>query len=102
MRRVDEMVANARRAYERLTLVPLPPEGALTLVDSVEDAVRDADLVQESAPERLELKQQLLAAASRAAGPQTIFCSSTSGLRPSLLQSQMEHPERLVVGHPFN
>jgi len=102
MRRVDEMLANARRAYERLTLVPLPPEGAITLVGSVDEAVGEVDLVQESAPERLELKQQLLAAASRAAGPRTVFCSSTSGLRPSLLQSEMEHPERLVVGHPFN
>jgi carnitine 3-dehydrogenase len=101
-RRIDEMLANARRAYARLTLVALPSEGSLTYVGSPEEAAEGVDLVQESAPERVELKQRLLAAASRAAGPSAVFCSSTSGLRPSLLQAQMEHPERLLVGHPFN
>jgi carnitine 3-dehydrogenase len=100
--RVKEMIGNARRAYSKLTLAALPPEGTLTLVDSPAAAARDADLVQESAPERVELKQRLLAAASRAARPDVLFCSSTSGLRPSLLQKEMEHPERLLVGHPFN
>jgi carnitine 3-dehydrogenase len=101
-RRVEEMIANARRAYRRLTLVPLPPEGTVEYVESLEGAVRDVDFVQESAPERVELKRQLLARASRAADPGTIFCSSTSGFRPSLLQAEMEHPERFLVGHPFN
>lgn len=100
--RVQDRLANARRAYQRLTLVPLPAEGTLTLVDSVADAVHGVDLVQESAPEQLELKQQLLAAASLAAAPNTLICSSTSGLRPSLLQAEMVHPERLLVAHPFN
>lgn len=100
--RLHEMLENARRAYRRLTLTPLPAEGGLELVDSVEDAVGDVLFVQESTPERLELKQELLAAASRLALPETVFCSSTSGLRPSLLQSGMTRPERLVVGHPFN
>jgi carnitine 3-dehydrogenase len=101
-RRVEEMVANARRAYARLTLSPLPAEGTLSYVDSLEEAVTDVALVQESAPERIEIKRQLLGAASRAADPGTLFCSSTSGLRPSLLGLEMEAPERLVVAHPFN
>src|SRR5579859_3270520 len=100
--RIDEMLGNARHAYRRLTLAPLPPEGALTYASSVAEAVDGADLIQESAPERLELKQRLLADASRAARPDAIVCSSTSGLLPSLLQSQMVRPERLIVGHPFN
>ncbi|MDH2356906.1 3-hydroxyacyl-CoA dehydrogenase NAD-binding domain-containing protein [Bradyrhizobium sp. SSUT112] len=99
--RVQKMLANARRACRRLTLVPLPAEGALRVVDSVADAVRDVELVHESAPERLELKQQLLAQACRAAAPETLICSSTSMLRPSLLQAQMPRPERLLVAHPF-
>ena len=101
-RTVAEVVANARRAYGRLTLAPLPVEGRLELVDSVEAAVAGADLVQESAPERLELKQELLAAADREAPPDALLCSSTSGLRPSDLQRDLARPERLVVGHPFN
>jgi carnitine 3-dehydrogenase len=96
------MLANARRAYARLTMIPLPPEGALSFVDSPEEAAAGVQLVQESAPERVELKQRLLAAASSAAGPEVLFSSSTSGLRPSLLQTEMQHPERLAVGHPFN
>jgi carnitine 3-dehydrogenase len=101
-RKVEGVLANARRAYGKLTVLPLPPEGALSFVESVEEAVTGVELVQESAPERVELKQRLLAAASAAAGPQVVICSSTSGLRPSVLAEQMEHPERFVVGHPFN
>jgi len=100
--RLEEMLGNARRAYARLTMVALPAEGALTYARTPEEAVEDVSFVQESAPERLELKQELLAAASAAAAPDAVFCSSTSGLRPSLLQARMRHPERLVVGHPFN
>jgi carnitine 3-dehydrogenase len=101
-RRVEEMVANARRALDKLTLAPRPREGQLSVAATPEAAVEDADFVQESAPERVELKRELLAAASRAARPDVVFASSTSGLRPTLLQDAMEHPERLTVGHPFN
>jgi carnitine 3-dehydrogenase / betainyl-CoA thioesterase len=97
-----EVLASARRAYDRLTLAPLPAEGTLTVCTSLEDAVDDVDLVQESAPEQLELKRSLLAAADRATASRAVICSSTSGLRPTELQVGMEHPERLVVGHPFN
>jgi carnitine 3-dehydrogenase len=97
-----DVLANARRAYERLTLAPLPPEGAVELVGSIDEAVDGAALVQESAPERLDLKQELLAAADRAMPADALLCSSTSGLRPSDLQRGLERPERLVVGHPFN
>jgi len=99
---VREMLANARRAWRQLTLAPLPDEGAITLHDSPEEAVRDAAFVQESAPEREALKRELLAAASRAAPADAIFASSTSGLRPTALQADMAGPERLTVGHPFN
>jgi carnitine 3-dehydrogenase / betainyl-CoA thioesterase len=101
-RAVGEVLDNARRAMRRLTLAPLPPEGRLTLVGSPEEAVAGAAFVQESAPEREPLKRELLAAASRAAPADVVFASSTSGLLPSRLQADMEHPERLTVGHPFN
>ena len=86
----------------RLTLAPLPAEGALTRAATVEEAVEGADFVQESAPEREELKRALLAAASRAAGPDVVIASSTSGLLPSRLQADMAQPERLASGIPFN
>src|SRR5438445_11639332 len=101
-RKVAEVLANARRSYERLTLAPLPREGTLAFAASPEEAAEGADLIQESAPERVELKQRLLAAAERAAPADALVCSSTSGLRPSLLQAELEHPGRFAVGHPFN
>src|SRR5215207_6646188 len=101
-RKVDAKLRNARRAYRKLTLAPLPAEGGLTLARSAEEAVEGVDFVQESAPEREDVKRALLAAACRAAGPEVVFASSTSGLLPSRLQAHMMHPERLSVGHPFN
>ena len=68
----------------------------------VEDCVRDADFVQEQAPEREELKQDLLARIDAVLPPDRVISSSTSGFTPSSLQSRMAHPERLVIGHPFN
>src|SRR5690348_17317464 len=101
-RNVADMLDNARRAWRNLSLMPPPAEGRLTIVPSAEEAVRGSDFVQESAPEREDLKRALLAAAGRAASPATVFASSTSGLLPSRLQLDMVHPEQLVVGHPFN
>ena len=100
--RAAAVAANARAAYEQLTLAPLPPEGELLIVGSVEEAVAGARLIQESAPERVEVKRALLAAADRAAPPEALVCSSTSGLRPTELQAEMERPERFCVAHPFN
>jgi carnitine 3-dehydrogenase len=101
-RKADEILDNARRAYRKLTLAPLPAEGTLTLAATPEEAVEGVDFVQESVPEREELKRGLLAQASRAADSGVVFASSTSGLLPSRLQTDVQHPERLVVGHPFN
>jgi len=101
-RKVAAVVENARRAWRSLTLAPLPAEGTLTIAGSLEEAVAGACFVQESAPEREQLKQELLARAEVAAPPDAVFASSTSGLRPSRLQAEMARPERLVVGHPFN
>ncbi len=91
-----------RRAWERLTMAPLPPEGTLTIARSVGDAVRGVELVQESAPEREELKRELLEQASREAPAEAIIASSTSGLLPSRLCAEIHGPERFLVAHPFN
>ncbi len=74
----------------------------LRCADSLGAACRAADFIQESAPERLELKQSLHEQIDARAPPEAIVASSTSGLLPSDLQSRCRHPERLVVGHPFN
>lgn len=101
-RKVGEVIAHARRSYAKLTMAPLPQEGSLRFVVTPEEAVVGVDFVQESAPERLDLKQSILGRASAAADPSVVFGSSTSGLLPTQIQLGMHHPERLVVGHPFN
>jgi carnitine 3-dehydrogenase len=101
-RKVGEVMSNARRALTKLVMPALPPEGGLTFVATPEEAATDVDFVQESAPERLELKQSLLQRASAVAPAHVVFGSSTSGLLPTQMQQGMTHPERLVVGHPFN
>jgi carnitine 3-dehydrogenase / betainyl-CoA thioesterase len=100
--KVTGLIDNAERAYDQLLGVNRPPKGELTLVADIETAVRDADFIQESAPENLALKQTILAEIDRHAPAQTLICSSTSGLRPSELQTGLMHPERFLVGHPFN
>jgi carnitine 3-dehydrogenase len=101
-RKVSEVLANAERAYRKLTMAPLGRHGNLTFTRDLEASVAEVDFVQESAPEREELKIPLLARVDRTCRPEVIIASSTSGLLPSRLQSEMAHPERFTVGHPFN
>jgi carnitine 3-dehydrogenase len=101
-RKVDDMIAIARPAYTKLVRVPLPSEGVITIVGSIEEMAKDVFFIQESAPERLDLKRQLLQEIDKYADPSVVIGTSTSGLLPSDLQDGMTHPERLVVGHPFN
>ncbi len=101
-RKTAAVLANARRALTRLFGEALPAEGAVTFAASIADAVRDADFVQESLPEREDLKMRLLAEMDAAMPAHAVIGSSTSGLLPSRLQAAMARPDRLVVGHPFN
>ncbi|MGH8319040.1 MAG: 3-hydroxyacyl-CoA dehydrogenase NAD-binding domain-containing protein [Steroidobacteraceae bacterium] len=95
-------VENARGTLSRLTLAPLPPEGRLTFTTDLEAMARGVDFIQENIPEQLELKQRVLAQASRVAPADVVIASSTSGLLPSDLQQAMTAPERFLVAHPFN
>ena len=64
--------------------------------------MREADFIQENAPEREELKRDLLRDIDAHAPPAALIASSTSGLLPSRLQAGMKRPGRFLVGHPFN
>jgi carnitine 3-dehydrogenase len=101
-RKLDAVIGNARRAYRRLMPDVHIAEGRLTIAATVADAVSGADFVQESLPEREDLKRRILAEVDAATRPDVVIASSTSGLLPSRLQADMARPERLVVGHPFN
>lgn len=95
-------IANAWPALEKQGLAPGASQDRLQFVATIEECVRDADFIQESAPERLELKLDLHVKISAAAKPDAIIGSSTSGLLPSEFYESSTHPERCVVGHPFN
>src|ERR1700685_2592583 len=95
-------VENAAGALSRLTMATLPRRGRLSFTTDLAAMASQADFIQENIPEQLELKQRVLAEASRHAGADVLIASSTSGLMPSDLQRDMQGPERLLVGHPFN
>jgi carnitine 3-dehydrogenase len=95
-------VANAEGALARLTSAPLPPKGKLTFTTDLLSMARQVDFIQENIPEQIELKQRVLADVSRQAPADVIIASSTSGIMPTDLQRDMQAPERLLVGHPFN
>ena len=95
-------VENAWPALERVGLKKGADLNRLSFVTRVEEAVAEADFVQESAPEREELKRKLHAQIDAAVRPDVVIASSSSGLLPSRFQADCGHPERVVVGHPFN
>lgn len=66
------------------------------------DAVGGADFVQESGPERMDIKQDMYAAMDAAMPNDVVIASSTSGLLMSDIQSKSGNPSRMVLGHPFN
>jgi carnitine 3-dehydrogenase len=82
----------AGASVERLSFTPDPA-----------DAVADADFVQENGPEREDVKDALFAVLDAAARPEVVLASSSSGMLPSVIaRGCPEHPERVVIGHPFN
>jgi len=101
-RKVGEVMANARRAYKAMATGGLPGEGKITYAKSIAEAVEGANFIQESVPERLDLKHKVLAEIDAHAAPDALVGSSTSGILPSDMQTSMKHPERLVVAHPYN
>jgi carnitine 3-dehydrogenase len=95
-------IANAWPALERVGLKAGASQSRLKVVKTVEECVKDADFIQESAPEREDLKRKLHAQITRACKPNAIIGSSTSGLLPSDFYSDAINPDRCLVGHPFN
>ena len=69
---------------------------------SLKDAVENADLIQENAPENENLKKNLIKEISEHSKINSIIASSSSGLLPSKIQSKCKNPKRLIIAHPFN
>ncbi len=97
---VHRILQNARRAVPSLSDEAMPTEGNLTFHLDIGDAVAGTDWIQESVPERLEVKQQTLAQIQSVSTG--IIGSSSSGFKPSALQQLSVDPTRVVITHPFN
>ncbi|UOZ02846.1 3-hydroxyacyl-CoA dehydrogenase NAD-binding domain-containing protein [Amycolatopsis sp. WQ 127309] len=79
------------------------PTDRLRFVADAGEAAAAADFVQENGPEREDVKHALFGALDEAARPDVILASSSSGLLPSVIaRGCPRHPERVVIGHPFN
>ena len=103
LRRVHQVIERAREAIWELYDADVPVEGKLSVSSTLSDAVADADWIQESTPERLDIKHHCIADIEAAASnTSTIIASSTSGFRPSQLNQIAIAPERIIVAHPFN
>jgi 3-hydroxyacyl-CoA dehydrogenase len=101
--RVEREVARALAQLHRLGVEPPPWADRVVVTADVDAAVDGVDVVQECAPESLEVKRELLRQLDAAAAPAVIIASSSSGFPPSELQvACTHHPERVLVGHPFH
>ena len=101
--------ANLRKyideAWSELTTIGLS-QGAsrdrLSFTTNMQEALSQADLVQENAPERPDFKMKLYAEMDEVTPVDSLLASSSSGITPTVIQSKCKHPERVVIGHPFN
>ncbi len=92
-------------AWKDLAVIGLSTNASrehLKFTPNMQEALSGADLVQENGPERQEFKIKLFADMDAATPPDSIIASSSSGLTMSVMQSDCKHPERCVIGHPFN
>ena len=101
--RTRDYVEQAWPDLETLGLIgdEAEPEG-LRFAASLEDAVAEAEFIQENGPENQASKAALFAAIDAACPPDTIIASSTSALVMSPIQAHCARPGRCVNAHPFN
>jgi 3-hydroxyacyl-CoA dehydrogenase len=100
---LKRFVAAAWPALQRLGLASGASQNRLSFTAALADAVKDADLVQENGPEKIDFKQTLYRQLDELLHPSVIIASSSSGLTMSEIQKgAASHPERCVIGHPFN
>jgi 3-hydroxyacyl-CoA dehydrogenase len=98
-----KFVETAWPALKRLGLSPGASQSNLTFTADLPQALAGAGLVQENGPERIDFKQKLYAQLDGLLPPDVIIASSSSGLTMSEIQKGApSHPERCVIGHPFN
>jgi len=95
-------IDNAWPALIKVGLLEGADRNRLTFTSDLPALCHSVDLIQESAPENLELKIKIHKELGELAPKEVLIASSTSGLLPSAFQAESPHPERHLVGHPFN
>lgn len=101
--RLREFVAKAWPALQRLGLSRGASQANLAFDADLAKALEGVDFVQENGPERLDFKQKLYGQLDVLLPADVIIASSSSGLPMSEIQKGAgTHPERCVIGHPFN
>ena len=76
--------------------------GRLRLATVVADAVREADIVIEAAPEKIDVKLSLFRAVEAAAPAHAVFASNTSALSITEMSAVLASPGRMGGMHFFN
>ena len=101
-RNFEEVLGNARRSMPGLVDVALPNAGNLSFHHTMAEVVEGATWIQESVPERLEIKLKVFQTLQKHCAEDAVIASSTSGFKPSELQEGAIRPEQIMVAHPFN
>jgi 3-hydroxyacyl-CoA dehydrogenase len=100
---LEDFIASAWPALEQAGLAPDASPARLRFTGDLAAAVQGCDLVQENGPERIDFKKDLYRRLDEMLGPDVVIASSSSGLTMSAIQAACtRHPERCVIGHPFN
>ena len=101
--RLRDFIAKSWPALERLGLAASASQSNLSFNEKLVEALEGVDFVQENGPERIDFKQKLYGEMDALLPPDVIIASSSSGLPMSEIQKgATAHPERCVIGHPFN
>ena len=94
-------IENAWHALKKLGFDP-NNAGQFSFTNDLRELCENVDYIQENAPDSLAIKSSLHQDIDRFAKPDIIIASSSSGLLPSDIQKGTNHPDRIVIGHPFN
>lgn len=99
---VRDYIAVAWPTMQELGLAKGTEAGVLSFHRTAAEAVTGADFIQESVPEKIEIKHALFAEIEPILKQGAIVASSASGLTLSEMQSGWADPSQIVLGHPFN
>ncbi len=101
-KRLRTLVDGFWPALERVGLAEGASRSRLRFDPDIRRAVEGCAFIQENGPERLDVKRDLLAKISAVVPSDSLIATSSSGILISDIQDAAAHPERVVLGHPFN